>query len=76
MAVTGRLSASSWTQMAENRGTNGCPELTNEYLTSVLMNLAPKSVPISESELSAIGMTVFLGFDLVGGSFLGWFWII
>ncbi|KAI4335708.1 hypothetical protein L6164_014330 [Bauhinia variegata] len=50
--------------------------LTNGYLTSVLMILAPKSVPISESELSAIVMTVFLGFGLVGGSVLGWFWII
>lgn len=49
---------------------------TNGYLTSVLMILAPKSVPFSESELSAIVMTVFLGFGLVGGSVLGWFWIL
>ncbi|XP_061344546.1 equilibrative nucleotide transporter 8 isoform X1 [Gastrolobium bilobum] len=49
---------------------------TNGYLTSVLMILAPKSVPFTESELSAIVMTVFLGFGLVGGSVLGWFWIL
>ncbi|KAJ7956710.1 Equilibrative nucleotide transporter like [Quillaja saponaria] len=50
--------------------------LTNGYLTSVLMILAPKSVPISEAELSAIVMVVFLGIGLVGGSLLSWFWII
>ncbi|KAF7838740.1 equilibrative nucleotide transporter 8 [Senna tora] len=50
--------------------------LTNGYLTSVLMMLAPKSVDFSESELAAIVMIVFLGFGLVGGSVLGWFWII
>ncbi|XP_071722306.1 equilibrative nucleotide transporter 8-like [Rutidosis leptorrhynchoides] len=50
--------------------------LTNGYLTSVVMILAPKSVPVSEAELSAIVMVVFLGFGLVGGSVLGWFWII
>jgi equilibrative nucleoside transporter 1/2/3 len=49
---------------------------SNGYLTSVLMILAPKSVPYSESELSAIVMTAFLGFGLVGGSVLGWFWIL
>ncbi|KAJ8753207.1 hypothetical protein K2173_017801 [Erythroxylum novogranatense] len=49
---------------------------TNGYLTSVIMILAPKSVPASVAELSAIVMTVFLGFGLVGGSVLGWFWII
>ncbi|KAL2338387.1 hypothetical protein Fmac_012833 [Flemingia macrophylla] len=50
--------------------------LSNGYLTSVLMILTPKSVPLSESELSAIVMTGFLGFGLVGGSVLGWFWIL
>ncbi|KAG4930151.1 hypothetical protein AAZX31_17G110000 [Glycine max] len=49
---------------------------SNGYLTSVLMILTPKSVPLSESELSAIVMTGFLGFGLVGGSVLGWFWIL
>ncbi|CAI0389317.1 unnamed protein product [Linum tenue] len=50
--------------------------VTNGYLTSVLMILAPKSVPGSESELAAIVMVVFLGIGLVSGSVLGWFWII
>ncbi|QHO21603.1 Equilibrative nucleotide transporter [Arachis hypogaea] len=50
--------------------------VTNGYLTSVLMIQTPKSVPFSESELSAIVMIVFLGFGLVGGSVLGWFWIL
>ncbi|KAL5547829.1 hypothetical protein UlMin_003060 [Ulmus minor] len=50
--------------------------LTNGYLTSVLMILVPKSVPASEAEVSAVVMVVFLGLGLVGGSVLGWFWII
>lgn len=50
--------------------------LSNGYLTSVLMIVTPKSVAFSESELSAILMIMFLGFGLVGGSVLGWFWII
>lgn len=50
--------------------------LTNGYLTSAFMILAPKSVPVSEAEVSAIVMVVFLGLGLVAGSVLGWFWII
>lgn len=50
--------------------------LTNGYLTSVLMILSPKTVPVSEAELSAIVLVVFLGIGLVTGSVLGWFWII
>ncbi|KAJ6673214.1 EQUILIBRATIVE NUCLEOSIDE TRANSPORTER [Salix viminalis] len=50
--------------------------VTNGYLTSVLMILTPKSVSVSEAELSAIAMVVFLGIGLVGGSVIGWFWII
>ncbi|GAV82503.1 Nucleoside_tran domain-containing protein [Cephalotus follicularis] len=50
--------------------------LTNGYLTSVIMILAPKMVPVSESELSAIVMVVFLGVGLVSGSVLGWLWVI
>ncbi|KAI3524467.1 hypothetical protein L1887_03122 [Cichorium endivia] len=49
---------------------------TNGYLTSVIMILAPKSVPPSESEMAAIVMALFLGLGLVSGSVLGWFWII
>lgn len=50
--------------------------LTNGYLTSVFMILTPKSVPVSEAEISAIVMVVFLGLGLVAGSVLGWFWVI
>ncbi|CAN6540801.1 unnamed protein product [Malus baccata var. baccata] len=50
--------------------------LTNGYLTSVLMMIVPKTVPVSEAELSAIVMVVFLGVGLVSGSVLGWFWIL
>lgn len=50
--------------------------ITNGYLTSVLMILSPKTVPVSESETAAIVMAVFLGLGLVSGSVLGWVWII
>ncbi|XP_048228036.1 equilibrative nucleotide transporter 8 isoform X1 [Ricinus communis] len=50
--------------------------VTNGYLTSVIMILGPKSVPVSEAELSAIVLVVFLGIGLVGGSVLGWFWVV
>ncbi|XP_019157927.1 PREDICTED: equilibrative nucleotide transporter 8 [Ipomoea nil] len=50
--------------------------ISNGYLTSVLMILSPKSVPLSESEIAAIVMAVFLGMGLVAGSVLGWVWII
>lgn len=49
---------------------------SNGYLTSVIMILAPKSVPLLEAELSAIVLVVFLGLGLVAGSVLGWFWIV
>ncbi|KAB2076772.1 hypothetical protein ES319_A06G061800v1, partial [Gossypium barbadense] len=42
----------------------------------VLMILGPKSLPVSEAELSAIVLVVFLGIGLVSGSVLGWFCII
>ncbi|KAL9377170.1 hypothetical protein Peur_031290 [Populus x canadensis] len=50
--------------------------VTNGYLISVLMILAPMAVSVSEAELSAIAMVVFLGIGLVGGSVIGWFWVI
>ncbi|KAJ9140987.1 hypothetical protein P3X46_031574 [Hevea brasiliensis] len=40
---------------------------SNGYLTSFIMILAPKSVPVLESESSAIVLIVFLGLELVGG---------
>ncbi|KAF9662896.1 hypothetical protein SADUNF_Sadunf18G0102100 [Salix dunnii] len=50
--------------------------VTNCYLSSALMILTPKSLSVSEAELSAIAMVVFLGMGLVGGSVIGYFWII
>ncbi|KAK9141722.1 hypothetical protein Syun_011122 [Stephania yunnanensis] len=50
--------------------------LTNGYLTSVLMMLAPKSVSVAEAETAGIVMAMFLCIGLVAGSVLGWFWII
>ncbi|KAI7728575.1 hypothetical protein M8C21_001093, partial [Ambrosia artemisiifolia] len=44
---------------------------TNGYLTSVIMILAPKSVPPLEEERAAIVMALFLGLGLVSGSALG-----
>ncbi|KAK8620001.1 hypothetical protein V6N13_066490 [Hibiscus sabdariffa] len=45
---------------------------TDGYLTSVLMILALKTVPVSEAD-NAIVLVVFLGISLVSGSVLGWF---
>ncbi|KAF9624349.1 hypothetical protein IFM89_010375 [Coptis chinensis] len=50
--------------------------LTNGYLTSALMILAPKLVPVSEAETAGIVMVLSLGIGLVGGSVLGWLWMI
>ncbi|KAK4430789.1 Equilibrative nucleotide transporter 8 [Sesamum alatum] len=50
--------------------------LSNGYLTSVIMILAPKAVPQAEAEVAAIVMSVLLGMGLVAGSVIGWFWII
>ncbi|KAK9208277.1 hypothetical protein WN944_000631 [Citrus x changshan-huyou] len=49
---------------------------TNGYLTSVIMILAPKTVPVAEGEIAAIVMILSLGIGLVGGSVLGWVWMI
>ncbi|KAK1416783.1 hypothetical protein QVD17_25899 [Tagetes erecta] len=48
--------------------------VSNGYLTSVLMILAPKSVPIDEAEVVGIAMETFLVIGLVVGSALGWLW--
>ncbi|XP_071703851.1 equilibrative nucleotide transporter 8-like [Rutidosis leptorrhynchoides] len=47
---------------------------SNGYLTSVLMILAPKLVPIDESEVVGIAMETFLVVGLAVGSALGWLW--
>ncbi|GMI99733.1 equilibrative nucleotide transporter 1 [Hibiscus trionum] len=48
--------------------------LTNGYLTSVLMIMAPKSVRIQHAETSGIVMVLFLVVGLASGSVIAWFW--
>eukprot|EP01018_Ginkgo_biloba_P010719 Gb_14388 [translate_table: standard] len=50
--------------------------LTNGYLTSVLMIIAPKTVPLQEAETAGIVMALFLAIGLATGSIVGWFWAI
>ena len=50
--------------------------LTNGYLTSVLMILAPKIVKFQHSETAGIVMVLFLVIGLAAGSILAWFWVI
>lgn len=50
--------------------------VSNGYLTSVLMILAPKSVSVEESNIARIVMSLFLAIGLVIGSGLGWLWNI
>ncbi|KAK8264077.1 hypothetical protein V6Z11_D12G082900 [Gossypium hirsutum] len=50
--------------------------LTNGYLTSVLMIMAPKSVQIQHAETSGIVMVLFLVVGLASGSVIAWFWAI
>jgi len=50
--------------------------VSNGYLTSVIMIVAPKSVPVEESNIGGIVMSLFLAIGLVVGSGLGWLWNI
>ncbi|CAI0462547.1 unnamed protein product [Linum tenue] len=50
--------------------------LTNGYLTSVLMILAPKSVPFHQSETAGIVSVLFLTLGLAIGSIIAWFWVV
>ncbi|KAM0947172.1 putative equilibrative nucleoside transporter, MFS transporter superfamily [Dioscorea sansibarensis] len=50
--------------------------LTNGYLTSVLMIIAPKLVAIQHSETAGILMVIFLAIGLAVGSVVSWFWVI
>lgn len=50
--------------------------LTNGYLTSVLMILAPKMVPLQHSETAGIVIVLFLVIGLAAGSVVSWFWVI
>ncbi|MFS7971112.1 putative equilibrative nucleoside transporter, MFS transporter superfamily [Helianthus anomalus] len=50
--------------------------VSNGYLTSVLLIVAPKSVPVEDSNIAGIVMSLFLAIGLVVGSGLGWLWNI
>ncbi|XP_010471028.1 PREDICTED: equilibrative nucleotide transporter 1-like [Camelina sativa] len=50
--------------------------LTNGYLTSVLIILAPKSVPLKHAETAGIVTVMFLVIGLAAGSVIAWFWVI
>ncbi|CAN7129962.1 unnamed protein product [Brassica rapa subsp. narinosa] len=48
----------------------------NGYLKSVLMILAPKSVPRKHSETAGTVSVLFLVTGVASGSVLSWFWVI
>ncbi|XP_006295563.2 equilibrative nucleotide transporter 1 [Capsella rubella] len=50
--------------------------LTNGYLISVLMILAPKAVQMQHAEAAGTVITLFLVIGLASGSVLAWFWYI
>lgn len=50
--------------------------LSNGYFTSVLMILAPKSVPLQHAETAGIAIVLFLVLGLACGSVISWFWVI
>ncbi|KAL2903230.1 Equilibrative nucleotide transporter 1 [Bienertia sinuspersici] len=50
--------------------------LTNGYLTSVLMILAPKTVQLQHAETAGILVVLFLVAGLASGSVVSWFWVI
>ncbi|PKA54725.1 Equilibrative nucleotide transporter 1 [Apostasia shenzhenica] len=50
--------------------------LTNGYFTSVIMILAPKTVPIQHAETTGIVLVLFLVSGLTTGSIVSWFWVI
>lgn len=50
--------------------------LTNGYLTSVLMIMAPKAVPLQHAETAGIVIVLFLIIGLAVGSVVSWLWVI
>jgi equilibrative nucleoside transporter 1/2/3 len=50
--------------------------VTNGYFTTILMVLAPKSVPLEEAEVAAFLMVIFLILGLGAGSALEWIWVL
>ncbi|CAL0304355.1 unnamed protein product [Lupinus luteus] len=50
--------------------------ITNGYLTSALMIMAPKIVKLQHAETAGIVSVLFLVFGLAAGSIIAWFWVI
>ncbi|XP_019450847.1 PREDICTED: equilibrative nucleotide transporter 1-like [Lupinus angustifolius] len=50
--------------------------ITNGYLTSALMIIAPKIVKLQHAETAGIVSVLFLVFGLAAGSIIAWFWVI
>ncbi|EXB82613.1 Retrovirus-related Pol polyprotein from transposon TNT 1-94 [Morus notabilis] len=50
--------------------------LTNGYLTSVLMILVPKNVPLQHAETAGIVIVLLQVIGLASGSIISWFWVI
>lgn len=50
--------------------------LTNGYLTSALMILAPKTVQLQHAETAGIVIVLFLGLGLATGSVVAWLWVL
>lgn len=50
--------------------------LTNGYLTSVLMMMAPKVVQLQHAETAGVVMVLFLVAGLAAGSVVSWCWVI
>ncbi|KAG6654511.1 equilibrative nucleotide transporter 1-like [Carya illinoinensis] len=50
--------------------------LTNGYLTSVLMILAPKVVQLQHSETAGIVMVLFLFVGMLIGTIVSWLWVL
>ncbi|KAF1896954.1 hypothetical protein Lal_00034655 [Lupinus albus] len=50
--------------------------ITNGYLTSVLMIIAPTIVKLQHAETAGIVSVLFLVFGLAAGSIIAWFWVI
>ncbi|KVI05624.1 equilibrative nucleotide transporter 1 [Cynara cardunculus var. scolymus] len=50
--------------------------LTNGYLTSCLLMLGPKMVPLQHAETAGTVLVLFLVVGLACGSVVSWFWVI
>ncbi|CAI9300192.1 unnamed protein product [Lactuca saligna] len=50
--------------------------LTNGYLTSCLLMVGPKTVPLQHAETAGTVLVLFLVLGLACGSVVSWFWVI